>query len=83
MINSVGNYRPVSILNVVFKILEKVVYDQVETYFKEKNMLYEFQSGFRNGFSTDTCLIYMTDYIRYEIDQSNVVGMALLTIPFS
>jgi hypothetical protein len=74
---SVGNYRPVSILNVVSKILEKVVYDQVETYFKENKLLYKFQSGFRNVFSTDTCLIYITDYFRHEIDKGNVVGMAL------
>ncbi|XP_060569731.1 uncharacterized protein LOC132728128 [Ruditapes philippinarum] len=71
---------PVSILNVVSKILEKVVYDQVETYFKEYKLLYKFQSGLRNGFSTDNCLIYMTDYIRHEIDKGNVVGMALLDL---
>jgi hypothetical protein len=28
--------------------------------------LYKFQSGFRNGFSTDTCLIYMTDYMAWN-----------------
>jgi hypothetical protein len=39
--------------------------------------LYKFQSGFRNCFFTDTCLIYMTDYIRHEVDKGNVVGMAL------
>lgn len=77
---SVGNYRPVSILNVVSKILEKVVYYQVEAYFKDKDLLYKFQSGFRSGFSTDTCLIHLTDFIRYENDKGNVVGMVLLDL---
>ena len=69
-----------SILNVVSKILEKVVYDQVEGYFKDKNLLYKFQSGFRSGFSTDTCLIHLTDFIRHENDKGNVVGMVLVDL---
>ena len=79
---AVGNYRPVSILNirVVSKILERVVYDQVESYFKDRNLIYDFQSGFRKGFSTDTCLIHLTDYIRRENDRGNVVGMVLLDL---
>ena len=77
---SVGNYRPVSILNIVSKIFERVVYDQVETYFKDRDLLYKFQSGFRGGFSTDTCLIHLTDYIRNENDKGNFVGMLLLDL---
>ena len=77
---SVGNYRPVSILSIVSKIFEKVVYDQIELYFKEKKLLYEFQSGFRSGFSTDTCLIHLTDFIRHEMDKGNIVGMILLDL---
>lgn len=40
----------------------------------------KFQSGFRSGFSTDTCLIHLTDFIRYENDKGNVVGMVLLDL---
>ena len=43
-------------------------------------LLYEFQSGFRGGFSTDTCLIHLTDFIRYEMDKGNIVGMILLDL---
>jgi hypothetical protein len=77
---SVGNYRPVSILSILSKIYEKVVYDQVESYFKVNKLLYKFQSGFRSGFSTDTCLIHLTDYIRLEMDKGNLVGMILLDL---
>ena len=48
----VGNYRPVSILSIISKIFERVVYDQIKEYLVEKNLLYHFQSGFRRGFST-------------------------------
>ena len=38
------------------------------------------QSGFRRGFSTDTCLIHLSDYIRIERDRGNLVGMVLLDL---
>ena len=53
-----GNYRPVSVLCIISKILERVVYNQVESYLQSHSILYEFQSGFRSAFSTDTCLIH-------------------------
>ncbi len=41
----VSNYRPVSILCIVSKILERAIYVQVEQYLKENNILYKFQSA--------------------------------------
>ena len=46
----VGNYRPVSILSITSKVVEKVVFEHIETYLDEKKLLYEFQSGFRGRF---------------------------------
>ena len=52
-----GNYGPVSILRIVHKVIERFIYGQLEDYHLVKNiLLYEFQSDFRHGFSTDTCL---------------------------
>ena len=52
-----GNYRPVSILSVLSKILERAVDGQLKEYLARKNVLFSKQSGFRSCFSTDTCLI--------------------------
>ena len=76
----VCNYRPISILSVVSKILEKAVLVQVEKYFIAHNVLYEFQSGFRHNFSTETCLIHLLDFIRTEISYGRYVGMVLLDL---
>ena len=38
----IGNYRPVSILGIISKVVEKVVYDQIETYLDEKKLLFKF-----------------------------------------
>ena len=76
----VGNYRPVSILSIISKIFERVVYDQVVGYLDDKKLLYSFQSGFRRGFSTETCLIHLSDFIRFNMDKGNLVGMVLLDL---
>ena len=76
----VSNYRPISILCVVSKVLEKAVYVQVEDYLVKNNILYNFQSGFRGTFSTDTCLIHLTDHIRVQMSQGNYTGMVLLDL---
>jgi len=53
---------------------------RLNLFFTDKDLLSRFQSGFRGGFSTDTCLIYLTDFIRKETDQGNYVGMLLLDL---
>ena len=55
----VGNYRPVSILSVTSKILEKAIYIQLEAYLVKKNIISNYQSGFRSSFSTNTCLFHL------------------------
>jgi len=62
----VGNYRPVSILCDLSKILEQVIFDKAQEYLTSNKLLYEFQSGFRHRLSTDTCLIHLSDYIRLQ-----------------
>ena len=75
-----GNYRPVSILSVVSKIFERIVFDQLQGYLRNESLLYEFQSGFRPSFSTDSCLIHLSDYIRKEWDKGNYTGMVVLDL---
>ena len=71
----VGKYRPVSILRIISKIFERVVYDQLETYLDERKLLYDLQSGFRPKYSTDTCLIHLTDFLKFQMDKGNAVGI--------
>lgn len=76
----VGNYRPVSILSIVSKILEKSVFKQLNKYLVDNNMLYQFQSGFRGSYSTDTCLIHLQDHVRKQTASGLYTGMILLDI---
>jgi hypothetical protein len=75
-----GNYRPVSILSVISKVFEKIVFNQLKDYLQSKNLLYNFQSGFRSNYSTDTCLIHLLDHITLQADQGNLTGMVVLDL---
>ena len=74
------NYRPVSILSIVSKLLEKAIYKQLENFLVENNLLYEFQSGFRKSYSTDSCLIHLVDYIKLQTAKGLFTGMVLLDL---
>ena len=75
-----GNYRPVSVLNVLSKILERTVHRQLMGYLEQRGILFGYQSGFRAGFSTDTCLVNLNDYVRSEISKGNFVGMVMIDL---
>ena len=55
-------------------------YEQVDKYLASKNLMYKFQSGFRTNHSTDTCLLYLTDRIKHEVDAGKYCGMVMLDL---
>ena len=57
--NNVENYCPVSIIPNFSKIYERCLYDQMYKYFN--HILSKWQCGFRKGFSTQHCLLVMTE----------------------
>ena len=44
-----SNYRPISLLPLISKIIEKVVHDQTNEFLSANKILYEYQSGFRTN----------------------------------
>ena len=54
-------YRPISLLPLISKVIEKSINDQTQDYLRRNEMLYIYQSGFRANHSTDTCLSRLTD----------------------
>ena len=75
----VRNYRSISILSIISKVFERVVYDQIQTYLVERKLLYNFQSGFLPQFSTH-CLIHLTDFMKFQMDKGYLIGMVLLDL---
>ena len=74
------NYRPISLLPLISKIIEKIVHNQTQSFLDENNILYNFQSGFRKKFSTDTCLGFLNDKISKGFDSGLYTGMILIDL---
>ena len=50
---SVANYRPISLLPIFSKIIERLIYDQFIEYINTNNILSELQFGFQKNKSTE------------------------------
>ena len=59
--DDVNNYRPISILPTLSKIIEKWIQKHLMSFLNNHNLLHEKQSGFREGHSTESALILMID----------------------
>ena len=66
-----SNYRPISLLSNIEKILEKLMYKRLYT-FLNNNIIYNFQFGFRQQYSTSHALINITENIRKALDDGNI-----------
>ena len=49
-------YRPISLLPLISKVMEKIIHNQTQDYFQRSELLCSYQSGFRASHSTDMCL---------------------------
>ena len=73
-----SNYRPVSVLPVFWKYLEKAVYNRLIRYLDKHEILYNNQHGFRKKHSTSLALLYLHDKITSAIDErKHAVGIFL------
>ena len=64
-----NNYRPISVLNLLNKIFEKIIHKRLYKYLTKFNLIYKYQFGFREGYSTMHALVELTDRIKDAIDK--------------
>ena len=60
--------------------MKKIACEQLTEYLDSNSLLYELQSGFRSSFSTDSCLIHLSDFIRKQQDKGHYTGMVILDL---
>lgn len=71
-------YRPIAILSFLSKVLEKILYQQLNAYIHDRNLLSDRQSGFRSNHSCITALIDVSETLRRELDDGKVNFLVLL-----
>ena len=57
------NYRPISVLPCFSKILERIIYNRLSSFFSENNILCKKQFGFQKQHSTDHAIVYLVNEI--------------------
>ena len=51
---------------------------QLEHYLVKNKLLYNLQSGFTTDFATESCLVYLIDYLKGQLDNKNFTGPVML-----
>lgn len=75
-----NNYRPISVISVVAKVFERIVYDQLYNFLSNEGIISKQQSGFRSLHSTVSALLEATDSWAFNIDRGYVNAVVFLDL---
>ena len=64
-------YRPISLLSNISKLYEKAMHIRLTNFLRKNKVLFSYQFGFRNNYSTNHALISLTEMIRNTLDNGN------------
>ena len=74
----VNNYRPISLLPVMSKVLEKIMHRRVTSFLTQQNFFFKLQFGFRKNHSTSLANTLLTEYIVEAFEnRKKVLGVFL------
>ena len=79
-IECLKNYRPISNLPFLTKLLEKVVLRQLQTHLVDNGLLDVYQSAYRKNHSTETALLHVVNKLLLSSDQNKVSVLSLLDL---
>ena len=78
--NSLKNYRPVSKLSFISKLIEKVVAKQLNEFISHEGLLNVNQSVYKSSHSTETALLKIQNDIAFSVDTGKAVALTLLDL---
>ena len=76
----IENYRPISIISAISKIIEKIVHRQLSAYLENNSLLNEHQFGFRKRRSTELASALFTDKIKKKVNEGKLVGSVFIDL---
>ena len=69
----IENYRIITLVSSLSKIMERVIYDQLSVFIEKYKILTPCQHGFREGKSVESASIHLLDTVYTNIDKGNYV----------
>ena len=75
-----SNFRPIAIIPVISKVVERVVQKQLYSYLSDNHLLSPSQHGFRPRHSTETALLTITDHLLSATDSGEISLLCLLDL---
>lgn len=75
-----GNYRPISLLSILNKIIEQVIHNLLAKFLNDNKFFYKFQYGFRHRSSTKTARVELFDKILNALDSGQIVMSVFLDL---
>ena len=72
------NYRPVAILCILSKVIERVIFQQIVEFMNNHSFFHPNHHGFRGHHSTSTAMIQMYDSRVKAVDKRELAGVCML-----
>ena len=76
--SNISNYRPISVLPCFSKMIELIMYNRLQKYLKDQNILYDKQFGFQTDHSTEHAIAQLVDQIYKVLRKTNILLVCLL-----
>lgn len=74
------NYRPISLLSVIDKVIEKYFNNKIRNFLEKHNVITKKQFGFQKKHSTTDVLKIVNDVVSSALDQGKFVGTILIDL---
>ncbi|MEW8546207.1 MAG: reverse transcriptase family protein, partial [Candidatus Thiodiazotropha sp.] len=74
------NYRPISLLSYLGKLMERCIHKHISNYLKQNNVITTFQSGFQSGDSTVNQLVYLNNTFLNALDKGKEIRIVFCDV---
>ena len=70
--STLGNYKPISVLPIFSKILERLMYNRIYSYLSENKILFRNQFGFQKNMSTEHAILNLVENITKSFSDGKI-----------
>ena len=78
--NEIENFRPISVIPAISKVIERIVHKQLAEYLEESDLLTNCQFGFRRKRSTELAATVLFDSIKYKVNEGKLFGAVFIDL---